>query len=445
MTEFKNTLAPSNKRQAFWISFLLSFILCFCLLFLVSPFTGLSRNFGAGNDGYIQLARSLVAGYGYVFEKDGPPVFHRPPLYPIFLVPVALFPEYLQRYVLVVVQSILVGFIGMMIFKIADELYNRTVAAVAIWLFLINPWVHWNAKNPMTPVLQALLYLIFVYVVAIELLDILGLLQNKQRSGLLFRGLVIGVVGAALTLTHAAMLAVVFVFILILFVAALFRNTRHLLTALIAVIVAVGFIAPWTYRNWAVFGRFIPVAGGGGLAYFNGNVHWDFIEQQPQRPGENYIDASLRIIGIEGTEQTHTHWKGFIDIKDEELANRKMAEHIRNHPALFVNKVILNAIEYYFPVLTKPFLAVKTLTPEQWALSIFHLLYWFTAVLGTVYCWRKGLLLLAGIFLYAVWYFPFAMFIGHSLYTFGTIPLLCIISAAGIVSFFGKEKQLMAC
>ncbi|MCJ7728937.1 MAG: hypothetical protein MUO27_03535 [Sedimentisphaerales bacterium] len=405
----------------------------------------MSGKFGPGHDGYIQLARSLAAGYGYVFEKDGPPVFNRPPLYPIFLVPVTLFPEYLQRYVLVVVQSILVGFIGMMIFRIARQLYNQNVAIVALLLFLVNPWVYWNAKNPMTPVLQALLYLIFVYVASIELLDILGLLQNKQRSGRLFRGLVIGVVGAALTLTHAAMLAVVSVFILTLFVAALFRNTRHLLTALITVIVTVSFIAPWTYRNWAVFGRFIPVAGGGGLAYFNGNVHWDFIEQQPQRPGENYIDASLRAIGIEGTEQTHIHGKGFKNIKYEELANRKMAEHIRNHPDLFIKKVILNAIEYYFPAFVKPFLAIKTVTAEQWALSIFHLLYWLAAVLGTVYCWRKGLLLLAGIFLYAVWYFPFATCIGHSLYTFGTIPLLCIVSAAGIVCFLSKEKQITVC
>ena len=445
MTEFINIPAPSNKRQAFWISFLLCFILCFCLLFVISQFTGLSGNFGAGNDGYIQLARSLVAGYGYVFVKDGPPVFHRPPLYPIFLVLVAIFPESLQRYIIVIPQSILVGFIGMMMFIIAEELYNRTVAAVAVWLFLINPWVHWNAKNPMTPVLQTTLYLIFAYFAAIELLDIFGLRRGARQSGLLLRGLVIGVAGAALILTHAAMLPAVLLVILVLIVAALFKNIRHLLTGMIAVIVAACLVVPWSYRNWAVFGRFIPVAGGSGLAYFNGNVHWDFIEQQPQRPGENYIDASLRIIGIEGNEQTRTHWKGFKDIKFEELANRKMAEHIRNHPVLFVKKVILNAIEFYFPVFIKPFLAIKTLTAEQWTLSIFHLLYWLTAVLGTFYCWRKGLLLLAGIFLYAVWYFPFAVFIGHNLYTFGTMPFLCIISAEGIVRFFRIEKRTMAC
>jgi hypothetical protein len=409
---------------------------------VISPLTGLSKSFGEGHDGYIELARSLVAGYGYVFVKDGPPVFHRPPMYPIFLVPVALFPEYLQRYVLVFAQSILVGFIGTMIFKIARELFNRSTAAAALLLFLINPWVYWNAKNPVTPVLQTVLYLLFVYSAAIEMLHILSLRPERRKSGLLFSGLVIGAAGGALSLTHAAMLPVVLFFIFLLFITAVFKDTRRLLTVTTAALVAVCIIAPWTYRNWIVFGRFIPVSGGGGLAYFNGNVHWNCIEPQPQRQGESYIDASLRVLGIEENEKTQTHWNGFKDIKYEELANRKMAEHIKNHPGLFVKKVILNAIEYYFPAFTKPFLAIKTITAEQWALSVFHLLLWLAAVMGIFYNRKKGLLLLAAIFIYAVWYFPFATgFIGHNLYTFGTIPFLSILAAEGAVCFFSSEKH----
>ena len=35
--------------------------------------------------------------------------------------------------------------------------------------------------------------------------------------------------------------------------------------------------------------------------------------------------------------------------------------------------------------------------------------------------------------LYACWYFPFATFIGHSLYTLGTIPFLSILAARGLL------------
>jgi hypothetical protein len=436
MTAILKKLAPQSDKQAFWLSLFLCLFICGLILFVVSPITGLSKNFGAGNDGYIQLARSLAAGDGYVFEKNGSPVFHRPPLYPLFLVPVALFPDNLQRYVIIIPQSILVGFIGMMIFKIARQLYNQKIAVIALFLFLINPWVCWNAKNPMTAILQTLLYLIFVYLTVSEFFEIVGLSGPIKKTALWIRGLTIGIFGAGLALTHAAMLPIVFIFIFILFITAFFRNRRHLLPALIAVIVAVCLIAPWTYRNWVVFHKFIPIAGGSGLAYFNGNVHWDFIEPQPQKQGESYIDASLRIIGIIGTEANDIQWKGFKDIKYEDLANVKMTEDIKNHPDLFMKKVILNAIEYYFPVMTKHFLAVKVISAEQTAITVFHLFLWITAAIGIFYCRRMGLLLSGGILLYSVWYFPFATFIGHSLYTLGTIPFLSILAACGIVFFF---------
>jgi 4-amino-4-deoxy-L-arabinose transferase-like glycosyltransferase len=441
MTGVLAKIVPEKDSRVFWLSFVLCIFFCGMILLVVSPIIGLSSNFGSGNDGYIQLAESLVAGNNYVFEKGGPPVFHRPPLYPLFLVPIALFPQYLQRYIIVIPQSVLVGLIGMMIFKIACRLYNRTVAVVALLLFLINPWVYWNAKNPMTPILQTFLYLLFAYSTAIELF-------GKTKFKTLPAGLIIGAAGAALALTHAAMLPPVCLSLLVLFINAAVRNKKRIVTPLLAGVVVICLIAPWTYRNYVVFNRFIPIAGGGGLAYFNGNVHWAGIEPEPQRPSESYINASLRVLGMEGTEQTRTHWKGFKDIKDEDLADKKMAEHIKSHPVLFVKKVILNAVEYYFPVLTYPFLAVKRVSLEQIALTAFHLGLWVFAIIGilfrrTEFSLKPFLLLLAGILFYSVWFFPFATFIGHSLYTMGTIPFLCVMSAAGVVFLFRKEKKML--
>jgi len=415
---------PNTPSKAFWLSFFLCCLGCYAILFIVSPITGLSRNFGEGNDGYIQLACNLVAGNGYVFEKGGPPVFNRPPMYPLFLVPVALFPEKLQRYVIVIPQSILVGFIGMMIFKIARQLYNEKIALISLLLFLINPWVYWNAKNPMTAILQTFLYIVFVYLAGNELF-------NKTNFSQLKSAIFIAVTGAALVLSHGAMLPVIFIFMFINFVISLKRKKR-LLTPVLAAIIAVCLISPWTYRNWVVFHKFIPVAGGGGLAYFNGNVHWNFIEDQPQQKSETYIDASLRVIGIPGTERTVAHWKGFKNIENEEIANAKMAEDVKARPILFIKKTILNAIEYYFPMFTYPFLAVKVKSVEQIALTVFHFALWCCAAFGFYFYRRSALQLLAVIMFYAVWYFPFATHIGHSLYTLGTIPFLSILAAVGV-------------
>lgn len=430
MKLFLKKLLPKKDSSAFWLSFILCLAMCAVILFVVAPVTGLSRNFGAGNDGYIQLARNIVSGNGYVFEKGGPKVFNRPPMYPIFLIPVALFPENLQRYVIIIPQSLLVGFIGMLIFKIARQIFNLNIARFSLLFFLINPWVYWNAKNPMTAILQTFLYLIFTYLVGKALFE-----KNNFRP--IFYGLFIGLSGAALILSHAAMLPVAAFFVIVLFTKSIFKDRKKIIAPLIAGLMVICLVAPWTYRNWVVFNKFIPVSGGGGLAYFNGNVHWDFIEPQPQKKGESYIDASLRVLGIPGTEATCTQWKGFKDIENEELANKKMTEHIRNHPAIFIKKVALNAIEYYFPRLTKPFLAIKKVSIEQIVITVFHLFLWVAAIIG-IFCYeRAGLLLLAGIVFYAVWYFPFATFIGHSLYTLGTIPFLSVLAAVGIKRFWG--------
>ena len=441
MIKLLQKLLPQSNNQAFWLSFFLCLFFCGLILFIVAPITGLSKNFGMGNDGYIQLARSLAAGNGYVLEKGDTPVFHRPPLYPLFLVPVALFPENLQRYVIVIPQSILVGFIGMMIFKIARLLYNQNIAIMALLLFLINPWVYWNAKNPMTPVLQTFLYLMFSYFAAFELFEIFGLFGLAKKTTIWFRGLIIGIFGAALALTHAAMLPVVLLYIITLLIVAIIKDRKKILMAVIAGFVVICLIAPWTYRNYVVFGRFIPVAGNAGLAYFNGNVHWNFIEKEPQRTGETYKNASLRVLGIEGTPTTITHWEGFKDSNLEEFANKKMVEHIRNHPDLFIKKVMVNAVDYYFPVFVSHFLAVKSTVAEDWAVTLFHCFLWFPVIWGVFHCWQKGLLLLGGIVIYSVWYFPFVTSVSHSLYTMGTMPFLCILSATGIVYFFREEKH----
>lgn len=426
----------NRERDVFWLCFWLCLVVCLLIIFLGPPLFGISQYFGKANDGYIELARSLMRGDGYVFEQGGAAVFHRPPLYPVMLVPIAFLPDFLQRPALILVQSALVGFIGVLIFKIAKYLFNVSVARISVGLFLLNPWVYWNAKNPMTPIVQAMLYTLFAAFVGSELLVIFGRGTPPSRIRLWFKRLAIGALAAALALTHGAMLAVDIALLLVLLVAGIARRNRQALkTSIIAVATMSVLIAPWTYRNWVVFHRFIPVVAGSGLAYFNGNVHWAGIVPEPQRKGESCTDAGLRAAGIEGTEAARTHWKGLKDVELEDKVNKKMVEHIRAHPGAFMKKVLLNAVEYYFPMLMYPYLAVKVFSIESFGITIFHLVLWGLAFVGI---WRgrqengsrlPTCLMLCSIILYGIWYLPFATFIGHSLYTFGTIPFLSILAA----------------
>jgi len=438
-------IIPETAKGAFWLSFCAFFVGTMFIILVIIPVKKIPYTFGKTHDGYIQLADNLRQGNGYVFEKGGPPVFHRAPMYPLLLVPVTFFPEYLRRPVLVLIQSLMAGVIGELIFKIGKHLFGRRTAIMAVFIFILNPWVYFDIKNPLTTITQGLLYILFAALVGSEFLFMLGRDSTATSTTKLWlRRLAIGVAGAALALTHGITLAVTTVLLLIFFIFAVIRrNGRAIKTSITAAITMVILIVPWTYRNWVVFGRFIPIAGGGGLVYFNGNTHWKGIMPEPQREGESYIDASLRVAGIEGTEETLTHWKGFKDIKLEDKMNAKMMEDLRAHPGAFAKKVLLNAVEYYFPALTYPFLATdfyKGLRTHKLTITIYHLALWVLALMGSLpnkrenISWVEPVLMFAAVALYAIWYLPFATFIGHCLYAFGTIPFLSILAARGLIS-----------
>ena len=440
-TLFKR-MAPSNPKDAFWLGFIFCLLVCLCILFIISPLTGLSKGFGPKHDGYLELAQNLAKGNGYVFEPNGPPVFHRPPLYPFLLVPITFLPDYLQRPVLVLVQSLMVGCINAVMFHIAFKLFNLSIARIAVGFYLVNPWVYWNAKNPMAPVLESTLYVLFIYLLGKELI----LLLMDRYQGVFQKSipisLSIGFVGAALSLTHGTKLAVTSVMLgAFILVGILKRNFSAVRNGVLTGVITLAFIAPWTYRNWVVFNQFIPIVGGSGLGYFNGNVHWRCTEPVPQQKSEHTIDASLRVSGIGGTRETNSHWWGLKDIELEKEINKRMLEDIRKRPGNLIKKMALNTLEFYFPALTYPFLAVKGKNiPIEWlALTGFHLLLWTLTALGLWACRKDkhrcsaAMLLFMAIIIYIIWYFPILSFTGHSLYTFGTMPILSILAAVGAI------------
>jgi len=435
-------ILPATPKQAFWLALSLCIILSFFIIFILGPLAGISRDFGGEpHDGYLEIARNLIRANGYVFEKAGPPVFHRPPACPLLLMPVTLLPKPLQQSAWIIIQSLMVGGIGYLLFKIAAALFSTKTAGIAVAVLLLNPWLYFNAKYPMTPILQAFLYILLAALLGKELLEILSSSPADDKNKI-SRPFAIGLVAAAATLTHGVMTAVVFIMFSLLFLTALIKRnyTTAKLTIAAGLIMSL-LIAPWTLRNYLTFNRFIPVTRGSGLAYFNGKGHWASTCKNPQRPGENYIDASLRIAGFEKTKEDITHYKGFKNINDDDKMTAKMTEDIRTQQGLFIKKILLNAVEYSFPALTYPFLAVKHITAEKVALTVFHLALWVLAVTGICKAaYRRQsllphLLMLLLIILYAVWYFPFATFIGHSLYTLGTIPFLTILAAQGLAGW----------
>ena len=74
-----------------------------------------------------------------------------------------LMPEILQWPVLILLQSVMVGLLAVILFKLTEKLFNTKTATTAAVIFLLNPWMYWYVKMPMTTIAQGLFYVLFIF------------------------------------------------------------------------------------------------------------------------------------------------------------------------------------------------------------------------------------------------------------------------------------------
>lgn len=414
------------------------------ITFLIRPWIGIDLKLGnSAYDGYLQLAQNLLKGYGYVFEPGGHKVFHRPPLYPILLMPGALLPEIWARIYVAVLNSTLLALAANILRVVTSSIFDQRTGAAAWAIFGFSPFIVWSVKNPMAPICQTLAYILILFCS-------LRIYRRIRAGEEISSKLILGTIAAFLfgVFSHGTMLADTSLLILLLGFAAIQKRSWHALRAVLCVTTGMVLcIAPWTWRNYKVTGLFIPVVGNTGLAYFAGNGHWG-ITAPAQQPGEDPETAALRHAGFHPEDYSEMlDFYGLRDPRWEKEINRRFKENLKNHPGAFTKKLFLNALDFYFPLvyyLFPPANSEADLIPlkvsirkhkEVVGLTFYHLTLLTFASCGLVYlCNRRMRGVAIGLcfcwVIYAVPYFPFLAFVGHGLYTFGTIPILAV--AAGV-------------
>jgi hypothetical protein len=85
---------------------------------------------------------------------------------------------------------------------------------------------------------------------------------------------------------------------------------------------------------------------------------------------------------------------------------------------------------------------IKASHPEALPISIYHCVIVLSALLGFVRLQRSRPILafaLVGAWgIYALSYFPFLTFVGHALYTYGTLPIISLLAAT---FWAGRREQ----
>jgi len=402
---------------------------------------------GDKQDGYIELARSLVRGDGYVFVPGGDPVSHRPPLYAFLLVPVGLLPDEWQRPALTVLQSLLLGATCSSTFLLAQRWFGDETARIASRLLLINPWLYWMTTVPMAPLLQMALY---VWLVRL-------LFAGGPGERVASPSLLAGCVAGALALTHGSMLLSIPLLFGVAGVLALWRDPPSLRRLAVASLLTVACVAPWTARNWSVFQRFIPVASNAGLAYFAGSAHWGQGKVSGTVRPEDIWGApaaieGLHMAGIDRPYDEVIHFYGLRDVElDARLQDLALAHAREDVPRLFA-KVALNGLENYFPIVFQ-LVRGSDSTPLERALasplkllrSAFYLGWWVFALVAFLRPPRGRVLelalVVAALLAFVLPYLPFLTFVAHSMYNFGSLPCLAILAALGWRALFGGVPE----
>jgi hypothetical protein len=444
---------PADARGAFLRGFGLSLFFGLFIIFVVGPATGVSSSFGGeGHDGYWEIAWNVARGNGFVFEPGGPPELHRPPVAPLLLAPLTLLPASSQQAALVLLNSLLIGAICYFLFDLASRISGSQAAGIAVGILLLYPWLYWHAKNPMNIISQTL--------GVVFLLDLIasGFLRSDRPAISVYpfdctvgRLVLTGVAAAVLALTHGtALLAIVFLLLLVL-IAGIVKGNRHwILAAIIPGVVAMVCIAPWTYRNWKVTHRFVPIVHSAGFAYFLGSAHWGFgSDGKGLSAGDNFkgVFVAAHLPDASST----VRYCGVTDVTVANELGNAMVKDMKSYPGKLFTKTFLNALEFYFPIVYSVskghFLSPKTIASamESLALSIVHFLLWGLAIVGI---WttkdkivrRSQLLVLLSIGLLCIPYFPVIAFIGHAQYAAPIVPLLAILAASGVLALGGSRQ-----
>jgi hypothetical protein len=444
-----------SVRGAVLLVFLVAWNIANVRNYILDP--SVTRKNPIGFDGHIEIANNLAHGNGFVFEPGGHKVIHRPPVYVSLLAPGTLLPQKLWRLYAAALNALALAITAGFIVRYARPIFGPRVMAIAFLFLGFHPFILARVKVAHPAIVQMFIYTA-ILVASWRLWDA----WSKGRPISFLRASGYGALLLVGALTHGTMIAHAALFLMIFGVAALVRRDWLFFGKM--VVSGATFIlllAPWTYRNYKVTnGMFIPVVGNSGLAYFSGNARWGLTKPGKQA-NETLEQIELRHMGLPSEHPDElVQFRGFKSLENEKYANALAKQHLKEHPRLFAEKIALNAIDYYFPIIyyirppTGGVLAQESLKSRllkrdallMLAISALNVVIVGFALAGARWLARERATRLMAIVAllawaaYAVPYFPFLSAGNDQIYTFGTLPIVGLL--LGICLFRPERKRI---
>lgn len=442
----------TTARRVFFYTAIFCVIVGIILGTVAPALLGVATDFaGLRHDGYLQLANMLAQGEGFRFEAGGPPVMHRPPLYPALLIPLTYLPIAAQKMLVIALNSVLAGISCTFLYKLSLRLYAKpTVGWVAIGLYLVSPWLWRLITLPHTALLQSTLYLAVVYCMVIM---VFGRGKHRVLSQQAFQRHAIGfgALSGLLSLTHGIGFLIFAACAFALLLTALLphpdelRKGKRALSILLASLLGSAFIAPWTLRNINTFPITIPVTTGASFNYFMGNLYWGLGDHEVDK-SKSHQDNALIAGGVDVPAHEAMQYWGVMNPEHEQMLSENMKAHALENPGIVIHKSVLALAENFFPAVHQLICHQRQMVScerETWytsahryGISIYYGFIIFFALISVLKRRTTGAIAL---FLFALGglhigpFLPLGQWAPHGIYALSAILLIMTLAADGIV------------
>lgn len=280
----------------------------------------------------VQIARSIVAGKGFGnplgLIETGPTAWVCP-VYPYLVAWIFMLAgtyTVKSRLILSGLNCVLAGLTVFPIYAIAKRTFGTNVAVVASWVWVVLPSA-WQipVRLAWDSTLNALSFAVILWATIA--------IRGQRRLSIWAS---YGALWAAGALINASILSLApFLFGWLLW--ELRKQSLPWLKPLaVAVLVCVVGVAPWTFRNYLAFGKFIPIRSNMGLVLWLGN-----------HPGGHGFDARLSPYG---NQQQASIYKRMGEIGYMTARKHEAVAFMKSHPTETLGTALRNVCTFWFGV-----------------------------------------------------------------------------------------------
>jgi len=214
--------------------------------------------------GHVGRSIALGHGFGSPYQADTGPTAMLPPAYPYIVGAVfKLFGIFTKAsaMVLLALQSLFSAVTCIPIRGIALWAFGPRAARVAGWLWTFFPYaIYLSAATIWSHTLSALLFALIAWLA-------LRIAEGTGWRDWIWLGITAGVTG----LTNPTILPVCAALVIWLWLRAPERRAEIMLCGATAALIGIACVAPWTIRNYEVFGHFVPLRSNFWAHVYGGN------------------------------------------------------------------------------------------------------------------------------------------------------------------------------